>query len=210
MTEGSMAQMTRAFNTKAFEKILIQPRHLIDVSNITLQRTINITGETVAFPIGIAPTAFHTWFTPDGELATVRAAKNTEVVYIASMDATTKLEEIAKAEPKAMRWQQMYIFEDRDFTKALLKRAEKAEVAAIVLTIDKPVGRLNWQPEIEIETVQREVRGLGANYPQPPKVKSTIIILWMHRSQFNLYKIFLYIINNGINLCLLPLVLTDY
>ena len=126
------------------------------------------------------------------------------------MDATTKLEEIAKAEPKAMRWQQMYIFEDRDFTKALLKRAEKAEVAAIVLTIDKPVGRLNWQPEIEIETVQREVRGLGANYPQPPKVKSTIIILWMHRSQFNLYKIFLYIINNGINLCLLPLVLTDY
>ena len=107
-------------------------------------RDILLSKETASFPVGISPTAHHRWVTPHGELATAQAAKNTGVVYIASIHGNTKLEEIAKAEPTAMFWQQIYIFKNRTLNEEILCRAEMAGVKAIVLTIDKPVGGCFW------------------------------------------------------------------
>ena len=144
ISTGSMSKLTKNLNKTAFSNILISPRHFVDVSNPNIQRTIPITGETVSSPIGLAPTGLHCSLTPEGERATVRAAKNSGVVYISSMDSSTKLEDIAATEPDAFRWQQLYFFEDRKIMLQTFDRVRDAGVTALVLTIDKPVHMKDW------------------------------------------------------------------
>ena len=144
VSSGSMTELTKNLNKDAFANILISPRHLSGVSNPNIQTTIAITGETVSLPIGISPTAMHCRLTPEGERATVRAAKNSGVVYISSMYSSMKLEDIAATEPDAFRWQQVNIFKDRNMILQMCDRVKDAGVTAIVVTIDRPIGMLNW------------------------------------------------------------------
>ena len=40
--------------------------------------------------------------------------------------------------PTGVRWMQIYIFNDRELTRSLIKQAEKAGYSAIVVTVDSP------------------------------------------------------------------------
>ena len=137
-SRGSRKEATRFSNQNAFRKILFSPRHFVDVSTLVLQRNICTTNEIVAFPVGIAPTSWHTLATPDGELATVRAANNMNIVHISSLDSTTGMKDIAQDKPNAMRWQQIYMCEDKAFMVDFLSKMKVAGVTAVVLTINKP------------------------------------------------------------------------
>ena len=56
--------------------------------------------------------------------------------------STTSIEEVAEASGSGLRWCQLYIFRDRQLTKELVLRAEKAGYKALVITLDQPtVGR---------------------------------------------------------------------
>ena len=53
--------------------------------------------------------------------------------------STTGLEEVAEASGSGLRWLQLYIFRDRELTRSLVIRAERAGFKAIVVTVDQPV-----------------------------------------------------------------------
>lgn len=46
---------------------------------------------------------------------------------------------MATAGPDTIKWFQLYIYKDREITKRLVRRAEKAGFKALVLTVDAPL-----------------------------------------------------------------------
>lgn len=134
---GANNQQTLKENKEAFLRLRIRPRCMRDVSNRKLETLI--LGRTVSFPVGIAPTAMQRMSHPDGEVATVKAAAAENTVMILSTLSTSSLEDVAKAAPSATRWFQLYIYRNREVTKKLVSRAERAGFSALVLTVDTPV-----------------------------------------------------------------------
>jgi 4-hydroxymandelate oxidase len=134
---GADEEHTLRRNRDAFAHYEIWYRTLVDVTMPTL--TTSVLGDPVAFPILIAPTAYHRLACVEGELSTARAAAEVGTLYCASTLATTTLEDVASAAPDAPRWFQLYVHKDRDFTGRLIARAKGAGYRAIVVTVDTPV-----------------------------------------------------------------------
>lgn len=134
---GADEEHTLRRNREAFSRYEIWYRTLVDVATPRLATTV--LGEDVAFPILVAPTAYHRLACVDGERATARAAAAVGTLYCASTLATTTLEDVAAAAPSAPRWFQLYVHKDRAFTSQLIARAKAVGYRAIVVTVDAPV-----------------------------------------------------------------------
>lgn len=134
---GAGRQETLENNRTAFSKYKIRPRCLRNVAKRDISTTV--LGEKVAIPVGISPTAMQRMAHPEGECANVRAAQAMGTIYTLSTIATSSIEEVAEAAPQAIKWFQLYIYNDREVTKSLVKRAENAGFKALVLTVDTPM-----------------------------------------------------------------------
>jgi 4-hydroxymandelate oxidase len=140
LERGSGQNTTRSENMAAWGRWRLLPRVLRDVS--VVDPSTSVLGTPIETPILVAPTAMHRFFHPDGELATARAAATAGTVFVASMAATTSVEDIAAAAPTGHRWAQMYLLRDRGRTRALAERARDAGYTAIVASVDgSAVGR---------------------------------------------------------------------
>jgi 4-hydroxymandelate oxidase len=117
-------EVVLAENEAAFRRLVLLPRVL---------RGGEISDD---FPVMISPTAFHRLAHPDGELATARAAGSTTLV--SSMASTVPIADVVAAATGPV-WFQLYVQPDMDVTEALVRRAERAGCAALVVTADSPV-----------------------------------------------------------------------
>jgi 4-hydroxymandelate oxidase len=134
---GSGDEITLRWNRDAFERLALRPRSLIDVS--ALDTRVTLLERTLPHPILLAPTGYHRLFHPEGERATARGAADAEALLVVSSSATTPVEEIAAA-ARGPLWFQLYVQEDRGFTRELVQRAEAAGCQALCLTVDAPVA----------------------------------------------------------------------
>ncbi len=132
---GAADEITLRENCAAFQRTVLMPRVLVDVSRPDPGTTV--LGQRLNLPLLIAPTAFHRMAHPDGEMATARAAAATGVAMVASTIASCTLEEIAAQGPSP-RWFQLYVHKDRSLTERLVRRAEAAGYTALALTVDTP------------------------------------------------------------------------
>src|SRR5579862_6521663 len=65
---GAVAdEITMRANIESYQRIRLKPRVLVDVSK--LDTKVNLFGQELAFPIILAPTAYHKLAHPEGELA---------------------------------------------------------------------------------------------------------------------------------------------
>src|SRR5262245_5459904 len=133
---GAADELTLRWNRESFDRIRLRPRILVDVSN--LDTRVTLFGQEMPFPILLAPTAYHRLLHPEGELATVRGAGAAGATLVASMLATTTIDEMAKSATRPL-WFQTYILKDRGFTRDLVQRAEGAGCKALCVTVDSPV-----------------------------------------------------------------------
>ncbi len=129
-------EVTLRRNTSAFDDYELLPRHLSDVSNVSLRT--EVLGQTIAAPIILAPTGMSRLFHHDGELAVARAAAEAGIYYSLSTSSSVSLEDIAAATsgPKMF---QLYIHKDRELTRELMTRAKDAGYEAACVTIDTAV-----------------------------------------------------------------------
>jgi (S)-2-hydroxy-acid oxidase len=135
---GAGDQITLKDNEEAFTKIKILPRFMVDVSKVDL--TTKVLGQKIPSPICIAATAMHKLAEPvDGEISTAKAAAETKTLMCLSSLSTTDLEDLAKAVPEGLKWFQLYVLKDREFTSRIVQRAEKSGYKALVLTVDTPI-----------------------------------------------------------------------
>lgn len=149
---GAGDEITLRRNRECFEAIRLKPRVLVDVSR--LDTSLELFGQRLAFPILLAPTAYHKLVHPEGELATACGAAAAGATLVVSSFATTSLEDIARSATGAL-WFQLYIPADRSLTRDLIQRAEAAGCKALVVTVDTPV----------LGQREREMRG---NFHLPP------------------------------------------
>jgi len=132
---GARDEITLRENVEGWQQLKLYYRVLAGVGRRDLRT--NILGRDVSMPIAIAPTAFHRLACEAGELATARAARKAGVLFILSSLSNTAMEAVF-AEATSPRWFQLYVYKDREITRALVERAEAAGAEAIVLTVDAP------------------------------------------------------------------------
>lgn len=137
VASGAADELTMRWNREAFDTIKLNASILNDVSKLDTRTTLF--GDTLAYPILIAPTAFHKTMHPEGELATARGANAASTIYVISSYTTTPLEEITQVATQPL-WFQMYVRDDRDFTKDVVLKAEALGCRALCITVDTPVA----------------------------------------------------------------------
>src|SRR5690606_37770452 len=125
--------MTR--NRAAFDQVTFRPRVLRGVHRIDTGAAIF--GRPAALPLALAPTgaAGLLWF--EGDLALARAAAAADLPFTISSASTMDLEQIATAGGRL--WFQLYLWEDRSLSHAVVARAHAAGCEALFVTLDMPV-----------------------------------------------------------------------
>ncbi len=147
-------------NREAFDKIVFRPRMLVNTSSLDLSTTLF--GTKIDFPILIAPTAGHGQLTPDGELATARAAASMQTIMVLSTNSSQPYEKVAAAS-NFPKWFQLYAGPDMEGTWERVERAKASGFKAIALTVDGPY---NSHRERMLRNRIRTAVPPGVNSPQ--------------------------------------------
>ena len=134
---GANDEWTMRENLAAFERWVLRPRMLVDVSEVSTATTVLET--EVALPILVGPTAFQRMAHPEGEVEMTRGAAAAGTVMCLSTLATATIEEVAAAAPGGARWFQLYWSKDRGVVQDMVDRAAAEDYGALVLTVDLPV-----------------------------------------------------------------------
>ena len=143
---GAADELTLRDNRAAFDRLRLTPRVLTDMHGGHTHCTL--LGRSYPHHILLAPVALQKLAHVDGELATAQAAAALGAGLVVSTQASATLEDIARATAAASAgdtsslWFQLYMQPDRGDTLALVRRAEVAGYAALVLTVDAPVQGL--------------------------------------------------------------------
>ena len=137
LSGGACDELTLRRNVAAFQQMLLLPRMLRDVT----QRELSTThlGESASLPIVLAPVGCLAFFHAEAETAVARAAAAAGIIYTLSSGPSYSLEQVAAA-ASGVRWFQLYALRDKEVTRALVQRAEKAGYKALCLTVDSPVS----------------------------------------------------------------------
>ena len=133
-------EITLAANRHAWDRMGLLPRVLRPLASGHTR--VELLGRTLAHPILLAPMAYQRMAHPDGELGAAYAAAALGAGMVLSTQASTRLEAVANAirddAGRGPLWFQLYLQHDRDFTRELVERAERAGYEALVLTVDAP------------------------------------------------------------------------
>lgn len=133
---GGADEISLRRNRAELDRILIEPRVLVDMSAATTR--CEILGQSLRHPFLLAPVAFHRLAHDAGELATAEAASVLETAMVVSTLSSVSLEQIAER-LSAPKWFQLYFQQDREFTLSLVRRAEAAGYTALMVTVDAPL-----------------------------------------------------------------------
>lgn len=137
---GSGQEQSLAHNTGAYSRWSIYNRLLVDCAGGTTR--LELPGASLAHPVLLAPVAHQGLIHPHAELACARGAGACDALMVVSTLASRRLEDVAAVATGPL-WFQLYFQPLRDATLNLLRRAENAGYAAIVVTLDAPVQTLS-------------------------------------------------------------------
>jgi 4-hydroxymandelate oxidase len=133
---GSGDEVTLRANSAAFERLRLRPRVMIDEDPVST--ATSALGAPIELPVLIAPTAYHGLVHPDAECATALGAGEAGTIMVVSINSNRTLEDVAAASTRAL-WLQLYLTGDHAADEEIVRRAEDAGFAALVLTVDRPV-----------------------------------------------------------------------
>ncbi len=134
---GAGSEVTVAENRAAFNRIRLYPRVLVDASQI--ETGVTLFGRDYPFPILLAPTGYHMLFHPEGERETVEGANLGEATLVASLFSSVRFAKLSSLAKRPL-WFQLYIQNDREFTKDIVEEVLSAGCEAICVTVDEPLN----------------------------------------------------------------------
>jgi 4-hydroxymandelate oxidase len=138
MASGIDDETTLRANREGFQKFVLRPRRLVDISKV--DTSVEIFGVKYSSPIAISPTGGHKGYHPDGETAVANAAKGGNHLMLLSTQATTSVEDVTKARGAPI-WFQLYATNKFEVATHHVKRAERAGCIAVAVTVDRSGGR---------------------------------------------------------------------
>ncbi|MEV6133399.1 4-hydroxyphenylpyruvate dioxygenase [Streptomyces violaceusniger] len=135
---GSGTELTLAANRTGLDRIRIVPRVLSGGPECTT--ATRLVGAEASMPVAVAPMAYQRLVHPEGERATAAAAVAAGVPFALSMLSSEPVEKVT--EFGGTVWFQLYWLRDRGAVGELVRRAEDAGCAALMVTVDVPrMGR---------------------------------------------------------------------
>ena len=148
---GAGEEITLAENLAALRQWRLVPRVLAgDVTQVDL--STSAVGTPLQFPVMVAPMAVHRIADADGELSTANAVADGGSALVVAANASVAVEEIARAQPRAKLWLQLYNWSDREGLSRLIARGEEAGVRAIVATVNTPIVVSHGRPTTGFRT----------------------------------------------------------
>lgn len=162
---GAGEETTLRANRADLQALPLRPRVLADLRGGHTR--CPLLGEELPHPILVAPFAYQSLLTSEGERAMAQAATAQEALMVLSCQASQPMAEVRAAGP-ACRWFQLYWQRSLQGTLALARRAADNGFTALVLTVDAP---LNGLRDAEIRSGFALPEGLRAvnldGLPQP-------------------------------------------
>lgn len=122
-------------NRAAFDDITFRPRVLRGVHAIDTRTTI--LGAPSTLPIAVAPTGAAGLMWYKGDIVLARAAAAAGIPFTISSASTMDIEQIAVAD--GSHWFQLYLWEDRALSDAVVDKARDLGCEALFVTLDLPV-----------------------------------------------------------------------
>jgi L-lactate dehydrogenase (cytochrome) len=134
---GADDEWTACQNLKDFDNYALLTRTLVDIGTINLET--RLLGQSIEWPVIMAPTGATELMHYSGETAVARAAGDRGTMYTLSTMSNQSLEEVAavNAAPKIF---QLYVFKDRGLVGVLVDRCKEAGYKALCLTVDTPLS----------------------------------------------------------------------
>lgn len=129
--EVGLRQIRRSLNA-----IKLSQSVLNDVSEP--DTSVAILGDQLSMPVIVGPTAVAGLVWHDGEVQLARAARSAGIPFCVATQSMTSMEEIADRARGANLWFQLYVFQDRNLTYELLRRAAALGIRNLLLTADTP------------------------------------------------------------------------
>lgn len=133
IASGADNQWTLRENRRAFARLAIRPQYLVGKGAPDLATTLF--GSRLSMPVITAPMGAHGLAHRSAELGTARGTGEAGTLMTVSTAANRTIEEIAAA-TTGPKWFQLYLQDDRERSRELLRRAEAAGYSAVVLSID--------------------------------------------------------------------------
>ncbi|BBZ00493.1 alpha-hydroxy-acid oxidizing protein [Mycolicibacterium fallax] len=164
---GAGDERTQDTNVTAFDGWGLIPRMLVGATERDL--SVELFGKRWAAPIFLAPIGVTGLCAPDGhgDLETARAADKTGVPMCVSTLAEDTLEHVVTEFGDTPGFFQLYCPTDRDIAESLVRRAEAAGYAGIVITLDTWIP--GWRPRDLATANFPQLRGhCLANYTSDP------------------------------------------
>ncbi|WP_305095987.1 alpha-hydroxy acid oxidase [Croceibacterium aestuarii] len=135
LERGVEDELGLARNRAAFDALTVRPRVLRGVDKI--DTACEILGISAPLPLAIAPTGAAGMMWHEGDLALARAAAEAGVPFTISSASTMDIEQIATAGGR--RWFQLYLWENRALSHAVMDRAASMGCDTLMVTLDLPV-----------------------------------------------------------------------
>ncbi len=168
---GAGGEATLRANRAAFARWRLRPRLPLDVA--ACDPAVSVLGTPSPGPVLLAPIGVLSVVHPHAELAVARAAAALRVPLVLSCVSSVPLEDVAAQMGAAPRWFQLYPTKDPALTASLLRRAEAAGYAAVVLTLDTPL--LGWRESNLQDAYLPFLDGHGlANYLSDPVLRAAL------------------------------------
>jgi L-lactate dehydrogenase (cytochrome) len=130
---GSWTEQTFRENTSDFDRIRLRQRVAVDMTGRNQEWTM--LGQKVTMPVALAPVGSTGMQCPDGEVKAARAAGDFGVPFTLSTMSICSIEDVSSMQPHPF-WFQLYVLRDPEFVENIIDRAKKANVSAMVLTLD--------------------------------------------------------------------------
>jgi len=163
---GAADEITLRWNREAWQQIRLQPRALVDVSN--LDTRVTLFGQELPFPILLAPTGAQGLIQYNGDLEVAAGAGAAQATLVISSSGSARVEEVARHAGGPV-WFQLYVQRDRGFTKDLVQRAEDCGCSALCVTVDSPThGVRDREQRVKSQMPERELPNFaGKDYLNP-------------------------------------------
>lgn len=132
---GHGDDLTLRANRTVFDRVLLRPRILEDVSVVDANTTV--LGRRTSMPVLLAPCSFARLCDPGAESAVARAAGGADVEYVVPGGSSDRPEDVARAATGSL-WYQIYLKKDQGVNAELVARVAEAGYRALCVTVDTP------------------------------------------------------------------------
>lgn len=155
---GSESERTLRWNNTALDATRLVPNTLIDTRS--RHQGTSLFGQEIDAPLLIAPTGLNGMLSHRGDIALARAAKKSGIPFNLSTLSNVRLEDVA-TEAGGRLWMQLYVMTDRELTRNIISRADKAGYEALVFTTDANVfGYREWDRRNYREPAKLNLRNM--------------------------------------------------